>query len=1101
MRASGPGLRALGLAVWLAAGPGLDPAWAQSGAVDTLGGTGSAGLVDGVKGISQFSSPQGLALRGDQQLFVADWGNNLVRAMDLGTTQMRTFVGGNRPVGLVFDRATNLFVANQGDGTIRKYDYFGNQRPFNAQALPGNAGEITALAIDRNDHLYIAMRRGVIVRMTPAGALDAQYGTPTDGREFRGVAVLDNGTVFASDAASHVIWRFGAPNLFPTVFAGTANSPGKTFGEPGYGRFDRPHQIAVGPNNTLIVADRGNHQVRVVSCAGVVSLLYGIDPSRWFNVPGAGVYPGWWDSTSEFAELREPTGIAVSIAGTVYDTEGYYHLVRRGQGLGFPVCPTQGGGTTTNAVAPIPVLNPNSGFYPNGTLIEVTASNLLAFPRGTKLYYTLDSTTPDSSDTEIVIDETGRAFIDLRGAPVDLGGLRVRAFLGTSSSQVVAAEPTKVPTPVLSPAAGYYPMGVSIAVTSTNGFPEGTLLYYTTDGTEPTTNSLALPHNGQRATLEWLEPGKDLRSLRVKAFLGPNAGVTARGRAVSFAGQPELQGEVGVPEAQSGFNAGIGSFYILPVVANLRDQQQLRSIQFVVEVRAGAGAPRLERGDVQVLPMSTNDLVQIQPAAVVPPDSAFATARDGLNRLAIAYFGTNSGFNVNGFATVAMIGIQMRVQDALGNRADIGDEYSISVTNISASSDGAQELVTLRGMPARTIRLQNISFLEGDSSPAYWYNAGDFGNGVLENGDVNNAVFAAFGFRRPYQGSDVFAAMDVYRVGVLENVIEYNDAATILRRALGFEPAGLRRSRNANGEWVQTVAGLAALSTRLSAASAGLPAGASLAWQRDVLIRGGTVQLAQPGQSVSLPVYMKADSGLSVSGMQFVADVVPKGGAPRVNGVTFAPASGSPAPALNGSTVPGIGSLPETVYARWDNLEPGIAGEVLLGHVKFAVPLSANRGQSYAVVFHHTGGATIDPDSGYLRGYLFEAARGNVWVNDTLVEESRDSSDDWKEHFFGSALAAEAAAAIDTDGDGFTNLEEYLAGTHPGARDWSARIENGRATFRWVGQAGRKYIVESTEDFQGWNAATGQITGQDAFLEHTEPSLSSKARFYRLKVQ
>jgi hypothetical protein len=501
--------------------------------------------------------------------------------------------------------------------------------------------------------------------------------------------------------------------------------------------------------------------------------------------------------------------------------------------------------------------------------------------------------------------------------------------------------------------------------------------------------------------------------------------------------------------------------------------------------------------------MSTNDLVQTRAAAYVPPDSTISTVRDGINRLAIAYFGTNSGFNVDGFATVAMIGIQMRVQDSLGNRADIGDEYTVVVSQVSGTADGAQSLVNLRAMPPVTLRLQNIPFLEGDTSPAFWYNAGDFGNGVLENGDVNNAVFAAFGFRRPYAGSDIFAAMDVYRVGVLENVIEYNDAATILRRSLGFEPAGFRRVRDNDGNWVQSFTGLAALSSgsRLQAASAGRPAPSSLAWHRDVLICGGSLQRVPPGAAASVPVFMKADPGLSVAGMQFVADVLPANGAPPVGGVRFVPSGSAPAPAMSGSDVPGVGTLAETVYARWDNLEPGLAGEVLLGHVQFTVPFGAEEGHSYGVVFHHTGGATIDPDSGYLRGYLFETMRGFVHLGSADVSSAREASDDWKEHFFGSALDPAAAASADADGDGFSNLQEYLVGTHPGARDWSARVANGRALFRWVGEAGRAYIVESTEDFQGWNAATGPVTGQDAFLEYTELNPSSKARFYRLKVQ
>jgi hypothetical protein len=1073
------------------------PATAQSsGTVQTLGGSGAAGYVDGIKGFSSFNSPQGLAVRGDQ-LFIADFGNDVVRSMRVGDMFVTTFAGANRPVGLAFDRATNLFVANQGDGSITKFDYFGNYRGVFRPALPG--GEITALAIDRGDNLYIAQRRGVISRMSPDGSVSATYGTPADNREFRGVAVFDDGAVLASDAASHVIWRFNGPGTNPIPFAGTLNSPGTTQGEPGFGRLNQPHQIAAGPNGSLVVADRGNHQIRVVSCTGVITILYGVHSSQWFIFPAPDVFPGWWDSTARFAELREPAGVAVDAAGTVYDSETYYHLVRSATGLSFPICSTSGGGGGTSTNAPIPVLNPASGYFPNGTTVTITASNLTGFPRDTRLYYTLDDTDPDEDDTELEIGDDGIAVLNLEG-PIDLAGLRVRAFLGTASSPVISARPTLVPVPVLSPNAGYFPMGVDVTVRSTNGFPAGTLLYYTVDGTEPTTNSIPLIHDGNTAVLTWREAARDLRSLRVRAFLGPNAGVTVAGRAVSFPGEPQIQGELGVPLSRTGFNAGIGSFYILPIVANLRDEQTLRSVQFVVELTAGPGAPRLERTDVRVLPMSTNDLIQILPAALVPPDTTINTASGGVNRLAIAYFGTNSGFNVIGHATVAMIGIQFRTQDSLGNRADLDDEYTINVTQISGTSDGVQNLLSLKPMASRAIRFQNISFLEGDTSPTHWYNAGEFGNGFLENGDVNNAVFAAFGFRQPYQGSDVFAAMDVYRVGVLENVIEFNDAGTILRRSLGFESANFRRSRNDAGEWTQTVPGLAAFA-RQSLRAFSSPSLSTSAWHRDVLIRGGSVQMARASQTIRLPVYMKADAGLTVSGMQFVADVVPANGAPLVNGVKFIRASSIPAPTMNGSAVPGLGTLPATVYARWDNIDPGLAGEVLLGHVEFSVPLNTTLGQGYTVLFHHAGGATIDPDTGSLHGYLFETQRSYVSVNDTEVPESRDTSDDWKEHFFDSSLSPDAAASNDVDGDGFTNLQEYIVGTDPTAVDWSARVQAGRFTFRWVGESGRKYVVETTEDFQGWNAATGQLAGQDAFLEHHELTPSPKARFYRLKVQ
>ncbi|MGV3774111.1 MAG: hypothetical protein ACO1QB_14515, partial [Verrucomicrobiales bacterium] len=609
-------------------------AHAQSAArVDTIGGA-FAGYADGNNNVSQFNMPMGLALDGRGNLLVADYGNNAVRALRLSDATVRTLFSANAPVA-VAAHTNFIYVLNQGSGFISKFDQFGNPR----ENLLNGLNQPTALTVDTNGNVYVAEAGGVVRRISPAGSVTAFYRVTEGSPQLRGVAVFPDGKVAVSDANSKVIWLFNDPNQRPTVLAGSKFQEGFADGPPGVGMFRYPEQMALGPNNSLVVADRYNHRVRLVSCDGILTTLYGIEPTRWEQPPGpdSGILPGWFDGSVDFAESRDPVGVAVAADGTVYGTELYYHLVRAGSGLAFPLnCNGQtNGGGSTNIVVPIPVLNPNSGFFPNGVTISITASNTpTGYGPNTRLFYTLDGTEPSTNSFSIpIVGGIGRLTL---AGPIDLGSLKVRAFIGEASSPIVSALPTQAPTPVLSPNAGYYPMGVRIVVTSTNGFPDGTQLFYTINGTEPSTNSFFAPIvNGQ--AIIFLRGGQaDLRSLRVKAFLGPNSGPTVSGQPVSF-NIPNLAGEVGIPGTANSGNlfAGVGSTIVVPVVANLRAGQSLRSLQFVAElISLGQAPPPGGANQLRVLTISSNDFIQVTAASPALPNNVFSSVNGPTNRLA-----------------------------------------------------------------------------------------------------------------------------------------------------------------------------------------------------------------------------------------------------------------------------------------------------------------------------------------------------------------------------------------------------------------------------------------------------------------------------------
>lgn len=97
--------------------------------------------------------------------------------------------------------------------------------------------------------------------------------------------------------------------------------------------------------------------------------------------------------------------------------------------------------------------------------------------------------------------------------------------------------------------------------------------------------------------------------------------------------------------------------------------------------------------------------------------------------------------------------------------------------------------------------------------------------------------------------------------------------------------------------------------------------------------------------------------------------------------------------------------------------------------------------------------------------------------------------DPWEEAIiamFGGTLASITANG-DADGDGLTNLQEYLAGTLPfdpsdGFRLTINRVDAGAATLEFMVIRGRNYAIQYSTDFTNWiptqfRVLSGQLVG------------------------
>ncbi|HEX9171807.1 MAG TPA: NHL repeat-containing protein [Telluria sp.] len=130
-----------------------------------------------------------------------------------------------------------------------------------------------------------------------------------------GVAVDARGNVYVSDGGdSNRIRRIAASGTV-TTFAG--GHEGFADGAGPAAAFHTPSAVALDRNGNLYVADTGNHAIRKITPAGVVSTLAGNGK------------PGFADGSGAAAQFNSPVGLAVDHAGIVWVADTYNDRIRR----------------------------------------------------------------------------------------------------------------------------------------------------------------------------------------------------------------------------------------------------------------------------------------------------------------------------------------------------------------------------------------------------------------------------------------------------------------------------------------------------------------------------------------------------------------------------------------------------------------------------------------------------------------------------------------------------------------------------------------------------------------------------------------------------
>lgn len=244
------------------------------------------------------------------------------------------------PQGVALDAAGNMYVADGDNSTIRKVSPAGLVTTLAGKAgyyetVDGTGSDARfnfpfGVAVDHAGNVFVAELGGQVIRkITPSGVVSTFAGVA-------GVSGMANGTgsnalfngpgglavdstdnLYVAEMGNHAIRKITPAGLV-TTFAGLAGVAGSADGPGTAARFTSPNYLAIDAAGFFFVSDTGNRTIRRITPAGDVTTLAGT----------AGV-SGAADGTGPAASFGNPRGIGVDAAGNVYVNDQTNHTVRK----------------------------------------------------------------------------------------------------------------------------------------------------------------------------------------------------------------------------------------------------------------------------------------------------------------------------------------------------------------------------------------------------------------------------------------------------------------------------------------------------------------------------------------------------------------------------------------------------------------------------------------------------------------------------------------------------------------------------------------------------------------------------------------------------
>lgn len=584
-----------------------------------------------------------------------------------------------RPTAATFDLEGNYYIVDQAHCVVRKVtpgNVTGSIETVagtpNSCAYSGDGGPATAaqlnqptdVKVDSALNLYISDTNNNRIRKVEhaTGIISTYAGTGVPGyngdlgsatkalvNHPKGLA-LNSESLYIADTNNNVIRIVSAATGDINTFAGTGVQ-GYINGSSTEAEFNAPAGLALFGGN-LFIADSGNGAVREVNGQQDVSTVAGTGTQGTFN--------GWNACASgkaTAANLTDVVAVAFDASGNLY-LSNYFNY---GAPYGYSyICKVN----TAGAISTIAGLR-SLGFSGDGGQATLAAINE---PAG------------------LGFDSYGDLFL------ADTNNFRIREIYSIGV-------PVAAATPSISPAGGTYLKSVSVTITDTT---KGATIYYTTNGSSPTTSSTKYTEAidvTQSETIKALAvvSGYSNSAIASAAFL-IDSGVTAMPGFSLAAGAYGTEQIVSLTDATAGAVIYYTSNGTTPTTSSTKYEAAI-PISASETIKAIAVAPNYEESAVasQTYAIATTPAALTAPAVSITTSTATVNALVNPGGVAATYsfqYGTSSSVltGTTPQMTLAAISSPVNVNAALtGLKASTKYYFRIIVTTLGGSSTSTIE--------------------------------------------------------------------------------------------------------------------------------------------------------------------------------------------------------------------------------------------------------------------------------------------------------------------------------------------------------------------------------------------------------------------------